>query len=260
MKNENKISIKRLARHLDGDDQIKQYQARQTLANMECELGAPSKQRERQQACDKIVALLKETKEVVDAKKPKDKPVVTPAYGSRTRGQLIRTLAGLGGNTEVSVLETALDDFEVREMARWALDRMTCERAAEALAEAAPKSVGVEFRIGIVNSLGRKPSEESVIRALKLCLKDSEPEVRIAAAEALANHADPELDSAIAAVGKAPGGRSKQRVTKARVRMAEQLAAAGDKDAARKIYESVASDSTEKAGKKAVEVALKKMG
>jgi HEAT repeat protein len=259
MKSANKVSIKRLARHLDGDDQIKQYQARQTLSNLECELGAPSKQRERQQVATKIVAVLKETKEVVDPKKPKDKPVVTPAYGTAARSQLIRTLASLGGNTEVSVLEAALDDFEVREMARWALDRMTCERAAEVLAEAAPKSVGVEFRIGIVNSLGRKPSAESVIRALKLCLKDSEPEIRVAAAEALANHADPELDSAIAAVGKTPGGRTKLRVTKARVRMAERLASDGDKDAARKIYESIASDSSEKAGKKAVEVALKKM-
>jgi HEAT repeat protein len=118
----------------------------------------------------------------------------------------------------------------------------------------------VEFRIGIINSLGRKPGEESVIRALKVCLKDSEPEVRVAAAEALANHADPELDLAIAAVGKTPGGRTKLRVTKARVRMAERLASDGDKDAARKIYESILSDSSEKAGKKAVEVALKKMG
>jgi hypothetical protein len=262
MKTSNRPNIKRIARHLESDNQIKAYQARQALAKLEADLGAATMDKERAKACEQIVEILTAQIDVIDPKKPKDKPKKEPKYAAESRNLLIRALATLGRDTEVSALETALDDFETREMARWSLDRMTCERASEVLAEAATKKVGDEFRIGVINSLGRKPTDDTIIAALKKCHVDNELEVRLAAVEALANHGDASFDALIAAVGKPPKNaainpRTKLRISKARMRLAEQLAKAGDKESARKIYQQLAADGAEGAQKKAADLALK---
>ncbi len=261
MKTSNRPNIKRIARHLESDNQIKAYQARQALAKLEADFGAATMDKERAKACEQIVEILTAQVDVIDPKKPKDKPKKEPKYAAESRNLLIRALATLGRDTEVSALDAALDDFETREMARWSLDRMTCERASEVLAEAATKKVGDEFRIGVINSLGRKPTDDSVIAALKKCHVDNELEIRLAAVEALANHGDASFDALIAAVGKtsksAVSPRTKLRIAKARMRLAEQLAKAGDKESARKIYQQLAADGAEGAQKKAADLALK---
>jgi HEAT repeat protein len=158
-------------------------------------------------------------------------------YSSAVRGQVARALCEVGGDMEVPALKTALADFDAREMARWALNRMTCQAATDALIEAASKAVGTEFRVGAVNALATR-SASAVLEALKQCAADADPEVRLAAAEALANHADASLDSIIAPVAAAGGPRAESRIARARIRLAAQLAKAGQKDAARGIYQA----------------------
>ncbi|HEX3870646.1 MAG TPA: HEAT repeat domain-containing protein [Pirellulales bacterium] len=264
MKTNNQPKLKKLARQLDHGDQVRAYQAQMALMKLEAELGAASAQRERQRACGQIVEILAAKDDVIDPKKPKEKPKKQARYSAQARRQFIRVLAVIGGDSEVSALEEALDDFEVREMARWALDRMPAERAADVLADAATKTVGDEFRIGVVNSLGRKATSPEVVSALRKCLSDSEPEIRLAAVEALANHADASLDPAIAAVAKgataASSRRTKLRVSKARMRLAERLSKQGDKDAAQKIYDSLAKDDAEGVQKRAAGLARDNRG
>ena len=75
----------------------------------------------------------------------------------------------------------------------------------------------------------------------------------------LANHADPETDAAIA---NAAAGypRAARRVVKARLRLAEKLVSAGQQDAAKQIYQSIASGKFDAAQKKAAAAALARLG
>jgi hypothetical protein len=260
-------SIEQIATDLASDDQRNAYRAHMALERAEwrAEGGNPAEQRKKLAAS--IDELLGSTKEAKDPKKPNDKPRTVPKLPDEARNALIRALSGVGGAADVSVLRKALEDFEVREMARWALDRMPAERAADVLADAATKTVGDEFRIGVVNSLGRKPTTSAASEALKKCLDDNDPEIRIAAAEALANHADAAHDGLIAAAMKNhPATRSRlaNRLARARVRLAENLARNGQKDAARKVYQALIADAGDDVGtaaqRKAAEVSLQNLG
>ena len=151
---------------------------------------------------------------------------------------------------EAPALKQSLADFESRELARFALDRMTCQAATDALAEAALEAVGAEFRVGVVNALGRR-SGSGVVNALKKCATDADPHVRLAAAEALANHPDASADELLVAAGKQSGDRAALRMAKARIRLAEGLVRAGQQEAGKKIYQAVAQSDAEGPQKKA---------
>lgn len=253
-------NIATLAKNVDNADQIEAYRARLALSRLEIAAGAAGKAEDRQQLAAELAKIIGDFKEVTDPKKPKDPPKKVPVASIKVRNSLIRNLAGVATAAEVPTLVAALDDFDVREMARWALDRVTSQAAADALAAAATKSVGTEFRVGVVNSLGRKPTASNVVAALKDCCADAEPEVRLAAAEALANHVDPAHDEfLVLAAGKATsvGSRAARRVARARLRLAAGLASAGQKDAARKIYGELASGAADSPQTKAAATALK---
>lgn len=74
----------------------------------------------------------------------------------KARDELARTLSEVAGDMEVPALKEAINDFDAREMARFALDRMTCQAATDALADAALNAVGVEFRIGVYRHVARQ--------------------------------------------------------------------------------------------------------
>lgn len=183
-----------------------------------------------------------------------------PKYSVKARDELARTLSEVADDMEVAALKVALVDFNAREMARFALDRMTCQAATDALADAALNAVGVEFRIGAINSLALR-SGSQVVDVLKACAGDNDPEIRLAAAEALANHSDASADPLIVELAKHGGLRAQSRVSKARVRLAAKLAAGGQKDAARRIYQSIAqSDSAAMPQKTAATIGLAQLG
>ncbi|HWA96952.1 MAG TPA: HEAT repeat domain-containing protein [Pirellulales bacterium] len=259
--------MQQLATELASDDQRKAYRARMALTKLEYSAGGADRSVEPKQLAASIVEVLGAMTEVRDPKKPNEKPRLAATYPSEARNELIRTLAGVGGDAAVPALRKSLDDFDVRDMARWALDRMTAPSASDALAEAAINGVGIEFRIGAINSLGRKPSSATVLDALKRCLDDYDPETRIAAAEALANHVDASHDALIAgALKNHPATRSRLavRVARARLRLAEGLSARGQTAAARNVYQAVlataANDPGQEAQKKAAEIALARLG
>ena len=247
-------SIEKLCEQLGSNDQVQQYRARRGLTEMTAAAGAPGKEADR-------AALAASLAKAIAATRPRADNDKTPVavYSSRVRDELARALAEVGGDMEAPALKQELADFDAREMARFALDRMTCQAATDALAEAAIGAVGAEFRVGAVNALGRR-SGSGVIDSLKKCAADAEPHVRLAAAEALANHADASADALLVAAGKQPGPRAALRMSKARLRLAGSLTKAGQKDAAKAIYQSVAQSEAGEPQKKAARQALAQLG
>lgn len=254
------LSLEQVIDQLGSSDQVKAYQARQALHQRCAEAGAAGREAQRRELAAALAAAIQATRPSSDPKKPAEQ---TPLRSASVRGQLARALASVGGEPEVPALRAALKDFDVREMARWALDRMTCQGATDALVEAATQGVGVEFRVGAINALGKR-NGSSVTAALRQCAADADYDVRLAAIEALANHPDPAHDEVISGVSPAgPSGSGKRvgkRVARARIRLADKLARAGQKDAARKIFQAVAESKADDAQKKAARVAIAELG
>ena len=238
-------TIQHLADQLNSGDQQAVYKAKRELAERVAAVGAPDKSADRQ-------ALAAELAKADAEKNPKGD---APKYSAAARGELARAMSLVAGEAEVPALKAALADFSAREMARFALERISCQAATDALIDAALNAVGVEFRIGAINSLARRTST-AVADALKKCTADTNADIRLAAAEALAQHADAAADAAIVAAGNQGGERAKLRATKARVRLAETLANAGQKDAAQHIYQAIAASDALAPQKKAAQNAM----
>lgn len=243
-------TIEELAGELNSGHQAAVYRAQRALSEKAAAANAPGKAAERR---DLAAALAK----AVTAKNEKGD---APKYNVKARTELSRTLSEVAGDLEVPALKEAVNDFDARETARFALDRMACPAATDALADAALHAVGSEFRIGAINALGRR-SGSQIVDVLKACAGDSDPEIRLAAAEALANHADASSDQFLVEAAKHAGERAQLRSAKARVRLAAKLSSAGQKDAAQKIFQSLAqSDITPTAQKKAAGIGLAQLG
>ncbi|HEV7222101.1 MAG TPA: hypothetical protein VGN42_05325, partial [Pirellulales bacterium] len=144
-------SVEQLSEQLASGDQVKVYQAKRELAKMAAEAGAPGKQAAR----NALAAALAKAEAATKPRDAKDQTPV-PVYSARARGELARALSEVGGDMEAPALKQELGDFDAREMARFALDRMTCQAATDALAEAAKSAFGAEFRVGAINALGRR--------------------------------------------------------------------------------------------------------
>jgi aminopeptidase N len=249
-------SVEQLCRQLASSDQEKVYQAKQELARRTAEAGAPGQDQQRKEMAAKMAGLLVAER---DAKDGKGNPIKVPELSAPGRAQIARYLASLGGDDEVPVLVKAMQDFDVREMARWALTRMTCAAAMYALANAATEGVGNEFRIGAINGLAEHSSCKVINQALRTCLDDPTPEIQLAAIEAMAGHYLPDEDPAIAKLA-ASYPRAARRVVKARLRWAEKLASEGQNEAAKKVYQSIAAGKFGEAQKKAAAAALARLG
>lgn len=242
-------TVEQLSEQLNLGDKAAVYRAKRALEEMAAAAGAPGKNDERQSLA---AALAK-------AETAKNEKGDAPKYSTKARGEIARALSEVAGDMEVPALKEALKDFDAREMARFALDRMTCQAATDALIEAAVNAVGVEFRVGAINALGRRTGS-SVVNALKKCVAERDAEIRLAAAEALANQSDPSADDAIVAAGRQGGYRAALRTSKARVRLAGSLADAGQKDAAKRIYQSIAQSDAAPPQKKVAQSALSQLG
>ncbi|HET6881924.1 MAG TPA: HEAT repeat domain-containing protein [Pirellulales bacterium] len=243
-------SVDELAGQLNSNDQPAVYRAKRALAEMSAAAGTPGKAAERAELAAALAKAEIAKNEKGDAAK----------YNPKARGELARSLSELAGDSEVPALKEALSDFDAREMARFALDRMTCQSATDVLCDAALNAVGVEFRIGAIHALGRRNGSQ-VVDVLKGCAGDNDPEIRLAAIESLSYHTDASADTLMVEVGKHPGQRAGLRATKARVRLAAKLASVGQKDAASRIYQSIAqSDSAAAAQKKAAGLGLAQLG
>jgi aminopeptidase N len=243
-------SVQELADQLNSGDQPAVYRAKRALSEMVTAAGTPGKEGERAKLATDLAQAEVARNEKGDA----------PKYGTKSRGEIARALAEVGGDMEVPALKEALGDFDAREMARFALDRMTCQAATDALADAALNAVGIEFRVGAINALARRHGSQ-VVDVLKACAGDNDPEIHLAAAEALSNHADAMSDPLLRELAKhAAAPRAELRLTKARVRLASRLASAGQKDAARQIYQSILDSDAAAAQKRAAGTGLAQLG
>jgi hypothetical protein len=248
-------SVEHLAEQLASDDQVKVYQAKQELLLRTAEAGAPGKDSERSQMAAEMTKPLAAQK---DEKDKKGKVSKVPEMNAQGRSLVCRYLARVGGQADVPALERAMQDFEVREMARWALARMTCQASTDALAKAAVNSIGDEFRVGAINSLAGRGGS-NVREALVKCAESPSPHVRLAAIEALACDADAANDAVLAKAAHG-GGRAGKRVARARLQLAENLVAAGQKQAGKQIYRQIADGKHDPAQQKAAQAAIKRLG
>jgi len=234
-------TVEELCKGLNSGDQVKAYQARQALMIQVGEAGAAGKESQKKELATKLAA---ELKKLQPAKDGRGEPTEASLASNSAAGDVFRALALVAADAEVPTLQECLKNIDLREMSRWCLDRMTCQTATDALIDAVKTLAGQEFRVGVINSLGRK-SGSNVVAALKECLAERDPQIQIAAVEALAAQGDAGQDDAIAAVSKGIGVRGQNRVARARLRLAGAAAKSGNKDAAKKIFESVAAGKDE---------------
>jgi HEAT repeat protein len=146
-----------------------------------------------------------------------------------------RKLMQIGTAASVPTLAKLLPDAENSHMARYALERIPADEAANALRDALPNLEG-ELKIGVIGSLGVRQDASSV-GPLGALVSDADVSVARAAATALGAIRSADAAQALAA-GK-PDEKAKSAVTDAKLACAESLLAEGKKSDAKMLYLSV---------------------
>ena len=149
-----------------------------------------------------------------------------------------RRLAVIGTKASVPVLAARLADTDDSHMARFALERIPAPEAGDALRQALGTVRG-DLVIGMISSLANRRDEASVA-PLALLVRGESASVATAAAAALGRIATPAAAAALA-TATATSGPVAAAVTDARLACADSLVAAGDRAAAKAIYEAVAA-------------------
>jgi HEAT repeat protein len=154
-----------------------------------------------------------------------------------SRAWLIRQLQWVGGAEAVPTLVALLSEKDevVRDCARRALEANPSAEAGEALRAALGKSEAAPWRAAIVNALGAR-QDATAVAAIAALLKDKDEAVVLASADALGRIGTAE---AAAALDKVDAGKNAHLLTAVQnslVRCADALLAAGQDDAAGKIY------------------------
>lgn len=153
-----------------------------------------------------------------------------------------RALKTIGTAAAVPALAAMLPDEKLSHMARYALERITGPEAAQAMHEALPK-VAAKLKVGIISSLGVR-GEASAVALLQALLADSDPAVAAAAAHALG--AIGSLDATKALGSAKATAATKAAIADASMAGAEQLLAAGNKQAAKDTYEKLLASTPTK--------------
>lgn len=173
-----------------------------------------------------------------------------------TQAFLLRQLQVCGGAELCALLGGLLTDEELCQPAAAALVAIG-KGAAEQFRAALPKARG-KCRMTIVQNLGVVRDTRSA-RALRRAVRDPDRGVRIAAAWALANIADPAAVDVLIRASNAEPGWERIEATKACLLLAEKLLAAGRKAEARSIYmhlRDTRKEASEKYVREAAEKAL----
>jgi HEAT repeat protein len=173
------------------------------------------------------------------ARKELEKKLAAVLSGSASRAAkdyVGRKLAIVGSAESVPALAALLGDKELSHMARYALERIPATEAAKALCEAVAKTSGAQ-KAGVIGSLGARRDVES-IACLAALLGDSDESVALAAATALGDIGTVDAEKALKE-GKPASDAAKMRVADARLTAGERLLAAGDKAAAKAVYQSL---------------------
>lgn len=248
------MDISAIVSDLTSGDQQKAFRAELELRDQTAAVGAKDQSEKRKELAAALAKAIEETEPKYDNR---GNPTEASLNTVQARNTLIRYFALVASDEQVPVLAKLLHQQDNREMARWALERMTGPAAAAALADAAINSVGDRFRIGVIHALAAKQGEQA-LNALKKCCTDGNVEVRLAAAKALAQHADADADAAIAQAAKRGGKRAKLAVAKARLRLADRLLHAGHQAAAKKICDEIKAEESLPAQAAAAKILLQR--
>ena len=241
---------------LGDKDQVVAYRAYKNLEETATRAGAPGLDSRRAGLAAALTAELLAKGEPPKNKQGKPKGPPPPLYSTGVREKLCRLLSYVAAAGEVPVLAELMGDLDVREMARFALDRNTSDAATDALITALDQ-VGPTFRVGVVNALGKRQGPKVLDALQKTASEDAIPEVQIAAVEALANSPEPSNADIVMKATKCPVPGHKSRAYKAAVRLAETLAGAGHKSAAVQLYRAIQAGDADEAQKKAAGIGLK---
>ena len=241
---------------LGNQNQVAAYRAYKHIEKAATRAGAPGNEQRRADLAAALVAELLAKGEPPKDKKGKPKGPPGPLYPAGVREKICRLLSYIAGAGEVPALVEVLDDLDVREMARFALDRNTSDAATDALV-AALEQVGPVFRTGVVNALGKRQGPKVLGTLQKTAREEAIPEVRIVAVEALANIPEPSNADVVMKATKCPLPGHKRRAYKAAVRLAGNLAGAGHKSAAAQLYQTIQAGDADEAQKKAAGLGLK---
>jgi len=143
-----------------------------------------------------------------------------------------RKLSLVGGEGCVPTVAGLLTNAELSHMARYALERIPCDCAVDAMRDAMGKVKG-KLKVGMINSLGVRRDAKAT-GALIALLKDSDKDVAAAAAAALGKIGSQEAAKALQALPESLA------VDDALLACAEQLLADGKKADAMLIYSKLA--------------------
>ena len=151
----------------------------------------------------------------------------------------------VGGAAQVPALAALLNRPEECENARIALEVIPGAESLAALRDALASATGTA-QVGLVNSLAKRGDEKSLSAIIELT-KSNDAAVKSAAVYALGKFGQAGLD-ALTAENFPP---EDQIAGQAALNVAEELAAAGNVDAAKAIYEKYAVDSAQRGCRKA---------
>jgi len=247
--------IKTWVGKLGDQDPAVAFEAYKKIEKAVTRAGAPGKQREAAELADALAAeLIAKTAEETNKKDKKIPP--KPVHSSEVRNKLCRLLAYVADGKQVPALVQQLGDLDVREMARWALDRNRSDQATEALI-AALKEIGPVFRVGVVGALGVRQGDRVAAALRKVAMEDHIPEVRLAAVEVLPNFPDGDSAAVIMKATLAADKSHARRAYRAAIRLIDNLIKAGKKNEAlglcRMIAAGPAPDPQRKTARAAME-------
>ncbi len=250
-------SVKEWIAQLADDKPAEAFKAYRRIEIAATRATAPGKESDRAEIAGVLAAELNAMNEPGKDKKGNEKPP-EPKYPPQVRGKICQLLAYVGGGKEVSALVKAMETLEIRETARCSLDANTSEEAADALVKALDE-IGAEFRLGVVNSLGKRGGPKAIDALRKAAADDKDPAVRIAAVEALAGIPDAAHADVVLKAAQCAQSCSATRAWKAAVRLAESLRKAGMKSQAADLYRKVEAEGPEPQ-KAAAKIGLEAVG
>ena len=242
------------------DGQERAFKAYQALEMMAAVASRPGKnQTERKRVASELAAAVGPQLEAIDKARESHRDQYAEQEFVHPCMKTLRLLSFIAGPAEVLVLAKAIKRLDVREMARFALDRRVCEESTAALIKALDE-MGPRFRVGVVNALAKRTDSQPAADVLKGLVGDVDREVVMAAVDGLANFADPTCHAAMTKALKCKCRKTAQHVDKARLRLAETLVKAGKPNPAKRICSAIISSEANDAQKTAAKIILKMAG
>ncbi len=160
------------------------------------------------------------------------------------RAYLCQELQWAGRDEACTALGEVLLDKDVTDAATTALAAIGGERAAGPLRAAAAKAEG-KAKLNLIDALAALAEPKSA-GTFRDALNDKDREVRIAAALGLANLGQADAVGSLISVANTTKGWERTQATKACLVLAENLAAAGNKNASKQLYQQLQKTRTDK--------------